>query len=389
MLPLSSCLRTSRAVPRWRRLQAAVHLGQRAALRAHARGMPVVTRSARGGAAPPPPPTRYDLDSLEANLSALLPGPHPAVASRRAAVLVPLFECGGEVRVVLTQRSHRLSTHQGEVCLPGGKRDEADADDVATALREAHEELALAPADARVLATLQPVLSKHFLSVTPVVAAVPPCFKPTPNPDEVEAVFDMPLSTFLEPPPRSHYSRDLKWEGHPYRIHFFEHGGFTVWGLTASILIQVAKLGFARQPAYQEHTRRGDKYDRFFHDGQRLSVGTLAAPQPGAVAIDVDDVDEGGKGTHAKPTVRARQHGDAKAAGDAAAGIAAANDNDAGCKGADSTPAARARGGRDAEAMGIAAAGPSTGPELGTSAGGSSSALEQADAATGSGAARL
>eukprot|EP00955_Chlamydomonas_euryale_P072941 361570-Chlamydomonas_euryale.AAC.11 len=134
--------------------------------------MPVVTRSARGGAAPPPPPTRYDLDSLEANLSALLPGPHPAVASRRAAVLVPLFECGGEVRVVLTQRSHRLSTHQGEVCLPGGKRDEADADDVATALREAHEELALAPADARVLATLQPVLSKHFLSVTPVVAAV-------------------------------------------------------------------------------------------------------------------------------------------------------------------------------------------------------------------------
>ncbi len=64
------------------------------------------------------------------------------VSSRAAAVLLGLFaDDGGVVRVLLTRRSARLSSHRGEVCLPGGKRDEGDDGDAATALREAQEEV--------------------------------------------------------------------------------------------------------------------------------------------------------------------------------------------------------------------------------------------------------
>lgn len=64
------------------------------------------------------------------------------VSSRAAAVLLGLFaDDRGVVRVLLTRRSARLSSHRGEVCLPGGKRDEGDDSDAATALREAQEEV--------------------------------------------------------------------------------------------------------------------------------------------------------------------------------------------------------------------------------------------------------
>ncbi|KXZ41677.1 hypothetical protein GPECTOR_324g38 [Gonium pectorale] len=123
---------------------------------------------------------------------------HTPVSTRAAAVLVGLFEDErGVVRVLLTQRSARLRSHRGEVCLPGGKRDEGDPDDAATALREAHEELGLDPSRVTVLGRLPPVLSKHHLSVTPVLALLSPDAVPSPNPAEVAAAFTVPLAVFL------------------------------------------------------------------------------------------------------------------------------------------------------------------------------------------------
>ena len=93
----------------------------------------------------------------------------PQVSHKLAAVLVPLFaDEGGDIHVVLTQRSSRLTTHSGEVCFPGGKRDPGDTDDAATALREAEEELGIPPSAVAVVGCLPPFLSKHLLSVTPV-----------------------------------------------------------------------------------------------------------------------------------------------------------------------------------------------------------------------------
>ncbi|XP_065016988.1 nudix hydrolase 15, mitochondrial-like isoform X2 [Musa acuminata AAA Group] len=96
------------------------------------------------------------------------------LAPKRAAVLVCLFEGDrGEFRVILTKRSSNLSTHSGEVSLPGGKADEGDADDRETALREAKEEIGLDPSLVTIVAVLEPFLSKtlqHLSRLIPVFA---------------------------------------------------------------------------------------------------------------------------------------------------------------------------------------------------------------------------
>jgi coenzyme A diphosphatase NUDT7 len=123
------------------------------------------------------------------------------VTVRRASVLVCLFEgAAGELRVILTKRAGRLSSHSGEVALPGGKRDEEDEDDIATALREAKEEIGLEPSQVRVVAVFEPFLSKYLLTVTPVVGVLldKSKFEPIANPSEVESVFDVPLEMFLK-----------------------------------------------------------------------------------------------------------------------------------------------------------------------------------------------
>lgn len=104
--------------------------------------------------------TGATLDAIAARWKTVPQTRLPPASSRAAAVLAALFEdTDGRVCVVLTRRSNKLKTHSGEVCLPGGKRDEEDADDVACALREAHEELGLDPSLVEVLATMPTLLS--------------------------------------------------------------------------------------------------------------------------------------------------------------------------------------------------------------------------------------
>ncbi|KAF8041995.1 hypothetical protein BT93_A0557 [Corymbia citriodora subsp. variegata] len=120
---------------------------------------------------------------------------------RRAAVLVCLFEGhGGELRVILTKRSMKLSSYPGDVALPGGKMEEHDKDDATTALREATEEIGLDPELVQVVANLEPFFSQHLFEVIPVIGLLTKIedFTPSPNADEVDVVFDVPLEMFLK-----------------------------------------------------------------------------------------------------------------------------------------------------------------------------------------------
>lgn len=185
--------------------------------------------------------------------------PEP-LAPRRASVLVPLVtgprgegaEDAGvitnDVRVLLCTRTATLSTHAGEVCLPGGKNDAGESDREA-ALREAEEEVGVRPTDVSVLAELPPFLSKGFVSVRPVVARVADTFQPRPNPDEVDECFTVPLASFLDLEGYSY--RD--WEfvpGRHIRVHYFRREGRTVWGLTAAMLIRAAEIAFGREAPF-------------------------------------------------------------------------------------------------------------------------------------------
>ncbi|KAL6197228.1 hypothetical protein ACLB2K_032837 [Fragaria x ananassa] len=87
-----------------------------------------------------------------------------------------------------------------EVSLPDGKTEEGDKDDGDTATREAKEEIGLDPKLVNVVTVLEPFLSKHLLRVVPVIGVLndKEAFKPSPNPSEVEAVFDAPLEMFIK-----------------------------------------------------------------------------------------------------------------------------------------------------------------------------------------------
>ncbi|CAD5174069.1 nudix hydrolase 15, mitochondrial [Musa acuminata AAA Group] len=176
---------------------------------------------------------------------------------KRAAVLICLFEGDpGELRVILTKRSSNLSTHSGEVSLPGGKAEEGDKDDADTATREAKEEIGLDPSLVTVVALLEPFLSRHLLRVVPVVGILSDkqAFKPKLNANEVETIFDAPLEMFLKDQNRR--SEEREWMGEKFLVHFFnfETGNkkFVIWGLTASILIHAASIVYQRPPSFPE-----------------------------------------------------------------------------------------------------------------------------------------
>lgn len=154
-----------------------------------------------------------------------------------AAVLVPLVQRDDELKVLLTQRSQGLSSHSGQVAFPGGRSDPQDADAVATALREAWEEVGLQPDRTEVLGSLPLYTTGSAFIVTPVVALVPPQ-RLRPNPDEVAQVFEVPLSFILNP--ANHQRHRMHWQGQvrewfamPYRDGQQEH---FIWGATAGML---------------------------------------------------------------------------------------------------------------------------------------------------------
>jgi 8-oxo-dGTP pyrophosphatase MutT (NUDIX family) len=162
-----------------------------------------------------------------------------------AAVLIPLV-MREEVMLLLTQRTANLSTHSGQVALPGGRTDATDIDAADTALREATEEIGLPRVHAEVLGTLPIYITGTAYSITPVVALVTPDFVLQPNPDEVADVFEVPLSYLMNPANHRRHCAEFdgvtrEWLSMPYLDHSVrqEDGQMTerfIWGATAGIL---------------------------------------------------------------------------------------------------------------------------------------------------------
>src|SRR6202000_2301712 len=112
-------------------------------------------------------------------------GPAALAKLRAAAVLVPVRDGPAGPPILLTRRAETLRQHKGQISFPGGRRDETDTDLTAAALREAHEEVGLEPANVQVIGYLDdyPVLSGY--RITPVVGRVLRPFTPVIDPNEV------------------------------------------------------------------------------------------------------------------------------------------------------------------------------------------------------------
>lgn len=172
----------------------------------------------------------------------------PAFTSRRstrAAVLVPLVmrgKGGDAPHVLLTERTAHLSTHAGQIAFPGGKVDDADADETAAAVREAHEEIGLETRFIHVLGSLPAYVTGTAFVVTPVVALVEPAFELRLNPFEVADAFEVPLAFLMDP--ANHKRHAFDWEGARrewFSMPYIDPGGMParerfIWGATAGML---------------------------------------------------------------------------------------------------------------------------------------------------------
>ena len=159
----------------------------------------------------------------------------------QASVLIALTNKIDNPSVILTKRAEKLSSHSGEIAFPGGKQDADDRDLLHTALREAHEEVGLHPDQVEVLGSLGQVMSKHGLQVTPWVGVIPEGVSLTPNPGELDEVFQVPLSFFLQD--HRYCTDEIRFRGKTLYVPAWDYNGHIIWGLTAYMLVELLNEG--------------------------------------------------------------------------------------------------------------------------------------------------
>jgi 8-oxo-dGTP pyrophosphatase MutT (NUDIX family) len=153
-----------------------------------------------------------------------------APGSKDAAVLVPLYP---HLVAVFTERRADLPQHAGEISFPGGRQDHPAEDLRQTALREADEEIGLAPADVELVGALPPVGT--FVTgyrIHPFVGVIEPGRAWTPQETEVARVFEFSLHDLV----RGHKMKRLLRKGLPIKTPTYTVNGHLVWGATARIV---------------------------------------------------------------------------------------------------------------------------------------------------------
>jgi 8-oxo-dGTP pyrophosphatase MutT (NUDIX family) len=138
--------------------------------------------------------------------------------------------------VIFTQRTSSLRKHSGQIAFPGGKLD-ADETPEFAALREAEEEIGLARHFVDVIGHLPSIPVLSGFRITPVLATVRPGFALVPNPDEVESVFDVPLSFLMTP--ENHVQESGLFRNHRRNYYAMPYQDWRIWGITAGIVRSV------------------------------------------------------------------------------------------------------------------------------------------------------
>jgi len=190
------------------------------------------------------PHVRTYLDKLRRKLAPAehAQAPAHAASKKKAAVLVPLMHRDGELHVLYTRRSDRLSSHRGQVAFPGGRFDHRDPHLLAAALRETHEEVGIEPHRVEVLGSFEGREARvSEIYVTPFVGIVRGPVDLRPDPKEVADIFEVPLEALHD----RRYRGDYKWSNNGSTSHhpaiFYE--GQTIWGLTYYLTMRFLEIG--------------------------------------------------------------------------------------------------------------------------------------------------
>jgi len=176
-----------------------------------------------------------DLDRVAAHEPAVVTG-----EEREAAIVVPVVTRSTESAILFTKRADHLSDHPGQMAFPGGGREPEDPDLLGTALREANEEIGLDPKAVHIVGRLDDIRTITHYSVRPFVGRIPDR-EYHPGDEEVAEVVTLPVAELTDLDNYESEHRD-----HPHygevRLHFFYVNGYTVWGATAKMLVQLLEL---------------------------------------------------------------------------------------------------------------------------------------------------
>ncbi|GAB7010342.1 NUDIX hydrolase [Halorubrum trueperi] len=159
-------------------------------------------------------------------------------ARREAAVLAPVIERGGEAHLLFTKRASHLGNHPGQMSFPGGGREPIDRTLTDTALREANEEVGMRSEEVDIVGRIDDTRTASDYAVRPFVG-VAPDREYVPDESEVAEVAVLPVSGLTD---SANYESERRL-GHPeygdHRVHYFHVDGYTVWGVTGRMVVQL------------------------------------------------------------------------------------------------------------------------------------------------------
>ncbi len=157
-----------------------------------------------------------------------------------AAVLLALYPSGDDFHIVMQKRSERVKHHKGEISFPGGVVDPEDESLLAAALREASEEMGIAPADVRPLGRLDDTPTTTGFMISTFVGALPHPYEFTPSDAEVADALFVPLSRLRDPTSRRVETRLENGAARSLPVYVYD--GSVIFGATARILEQFLKV---------------------------------------------------------------------------------------------------------------------------------------------------
>lgn len=154
---------------------------------------------------------------------------------RHAAVCIPLLERPDGLHVLFTLRSAELYNHAGQICFPGGRIEQSDADYVEAALRETWEEVGVEPRFVELIGTQPRFLTSTGYTMKPVIGLLKPGYTLEPDHSEVAEIFEVPLAALLSP--SIHKLHEIRPEDAAPRYFFsISWGGYFIWGATAALI---------------------------------------------------------------------------------------------------------------------------------------------------------
>ncbi|WP_020396345.1 NUDIX hydrolase [Thiolinea disciformis] len=162
---------------------------------------------------------------------------------REAAVLVPFIRVDQAWHILFIRRAQCSGDrHSGQVAFAGGKRESSDENAIATALREAHEEIGVLPHDVCLWGALNQHYSyvSHF-RITPIVGTLAWPYPVKPDPREVQRIFSIPLAWLSDKANYEIQARDLNGISVPV-VYFKEYEGELLWGATARMVVSLLDI---------------------------------------------------------------------------------------------------------------------------------------------------